>query len=525
MLALKILTGQQMGKVVPLKDGVSVLGRSPECDIIIANNNVSKKHASIEKRGNLIILKDLQSTNGSYINGVKIQESKAHVGDKLSFHDTVAEIVDQNAGGALAIFTPKNELVIPNETAAELALHIDDSDVIQPYDPPVEVFKKKTNHYFENTVLPGIYKLTELMDFQWVVGFFFILVVVCSTSLSVIPLLKILRSSIEESSMRNVQNIVQEVVSTNRDALFNNLLSAVDLDTVYQKTGVIQAYITDIRGEIIAPSRYAGKTPKIPAFHHGRKIADNKTFVEFINSKTILAVEAFKYYDPKRSVESTRYYAMVLYDVDTRMMDFNRTLSLFVQTLALSLIVALILYFFVSRLISYPLRVLNRQIDLYLRNNGDSQLETNLKFPILQKLYSNLNSALNRQTGSGSNGDSEEFYERDRNYEMQNIVELIGYPAVVIQAADEAITAFNPLFEEKTGLLNAQGMTVFQISDQSLKMSLRDLIDQIKINTDQIVTSELEFSGDNYELAMQAIYGGKDIAYYVVSFIPMEPED
>jgi pSer/pThr/pTyr-binding forkhead associated (FHA) protein len=50
VLALKILTGQQMGKVIQLKDGVSVLGRSPECDIIIANNNVSKKHASLEKK-------------------------------------------------------------------------------------------------------------------------------------------------------------------------------------------------------------------------------------------------------------------------------------------------------------------------------------------------------------------------------------------------------------------------------------------------------------------------------------------
>lgn len=520
MLALKILTGQQMGKVVPLKEGVSVLGRSPECDIIIANNNVSKKHASFEKKGELIILKDLKSTNGSYINGVKVQESKVHVGDKLSFHDTVTEVIDQNASGALALFSPKsNELALPTEVATELALHIDDSDVIQPYDPPVEVFKKKTNHYFENTVLPGIYKLTEFMDFQWVVGFFFILVVVCSTSLSVIPLLKILRSSIEESSLRNVQNIVKEIVTLNRDPLFNNLLSAIDLETAYQKTGVVQAYITDIRGEIISPSRYAGKTPKIPAFHQGRKIADNKSFVEFIDSKHILAVEAFKYYDPKRSIESTRYYAMVLYNVDTRMMDFNRTLSLFVQTLALSLIVALILYFFVSRLITYPLRVLNRQIDLFLRNNGDSQLETKLKFPILQKLYSNLNSALNRQASSGNSSDGEMVYERDRNFEMQNIVELIGYPAAVIRAIDETIGATNPRFEEVTGLIGAQGTSVFQISDQSLKMCLRDLIDQIKLNPDQIVTIELEFSGDNYDIALQSIYGSKEVAYYVVSFI------
>ena len=511
-----------MGKVILLKEGVSVLGRSPECDIIIANNNVSKKHASLEKKGELIILKDLKSTNGCYINGVKIQESKVHLGDKLSFHDTVAEVINPDAGGALALFQGKNELALPSDAVvADLALHIDDSDIIQPYDPPVEVFKKRTNHYFENTVLPGIYKLTEFMDFQWVVGFFFILVVVFSTSLSVIPLLKILRESIEESSLRNVQNIVKEVVTQNKDPLFKRLFSAVDLDSTIQKQGVEQVYITDLRGEIVAPARYSGKMPTAPGFHKARKIADNRTYISFIDSKNILAVEAFKYYDPKKSVETTRYYAMVLYNVDTRMMDFNRTLSLFVQTLALSLIVALILYFFVSRLISYPLRVLNRQVDLFLRDGSSGQLETNLKFPILQKLYSNLNSALNRQ--SGASDQSVEVYERDRNFEMQNIVELIGFPAVAIRANDESIAAFNSGFEEKTGLSSIQGTTVFNITDQSLKLSLRDLIDQIKLTPDQIVSNQLEFSGDNYELAMQAIHGSQDISYYIVSFIPEEP--
>ncbi len=520
MLALKILTGQQMGKVIHLKEGVSVLGRSPECDIIVANSNVSKKHASLERKGDLLILKDLKSTNGCYINGVKVQESKVYVGDKISFHDTVTEIIEEKKG-ALALFQKQNEIAITSDVTQDLALHIDDADLIQPYDPPVEQFKKKTNHYFENTVLPGIYKLTEYMDFQWVVGLFFILVVVISTSLSVIPLLKILRSSIEESSLRNVQNIVKDLVNQNRDPLFRQLYSAIDLDTTIQKTGVIQAYITDIRGEIIAPARYAGKTPELNAFHKGKKLADEGTFVEFINSKNILAVEAFKYYDPKKSIETTRYYAMVLYDVDTRMMDFNRTLSLFVQTLALSMIVAFILYFFVSRLISYPLRVLNRQIDLYLRT-GNPQLETKLKFPILIKLYSNLNSALNRQSTTGNS--NEEAYEHDRTQEIQNIVGMIGYAAMAIRASDEVVLSHNPSFEEVTSQRNIDGTTVFTISDQSLKKNLQELIEQIKVNPDVVVEDQLEFSGDKYKIALQAIYGTRGVSYYIVSLIPAGDE-
>lgn len=525
MLAIKILTGQQMGKVIPLREGISVIGRSPECDIILNSNNVSKKHAKIEKSGNVIILSDLRSTNGSFVNGVKVNQSKVNPGDRISLHDMILEVIKDgaSAGGGIVPYGGGggDNSLAPVDHNLALAPQLEEDDVIQPYDPPVEIIKKKTNRYFETVVMPGVYKLPEMLDFQWVIGGFFILMVVISTSLSIIPLLKILKTSIEEASRRNVYNLVSELTSQNREALYKRVYSAIDLDAIHRKKGVERAFITDIRGEIILPSRYAGKTPNYKNFHTGRKLAESGPYVDFVDSKHLIGVEAIKYYDTQKSIETTRYYGVILYNIDTRMMDSSRTLSLFVQTLAMSLVIALIMFFFVSRLISYPLRVLNRQIDQKLQT-GEQTLHSPLQFKALQKLYSNLNSALNRTTGGG---EQQQVFEYDRSHEMKNIVELIGFPALTIRAVDETVESYNAGFEEKTGVTNIRGVSVMEIKEQALKLSLQELIEKIKSTPDEVVTAELDFNGDPFELALQAIHGANGVAYYVISFIPMEIEE
>ena len=133
-----------------------------------------------------------------------------------------------------------------------------------------------------------------------------------------------------------------------------------------------------------------------------------------------------------------------------------------------------------------------------------------------------LNSALNRQNTSGDN--KEESYEYDRTQEIQNIVGMIGYAAMAIRASDEVVLSHNPRFEEVTGQRNIDGTTVFMISDQSLKKNLQDLIEQIKVNPDVVVEDQLDFSGDSYKIALQAIYGTKGVSYYVVSLIPVGDE-
>ena len=61
-------------KVVELRREETVIGRTGECDIPLPSKNVSRKHACVGFRNEEYHIKDLNSTNGVYVNGVKIEK-------------------------------------------------------------------------------------------------------------------------------------------------------------------------------------------------------------------------------------------------------------------------------------------------------------------------------------------------------------------------------------------------------------------------------------------------------------------
>ena len=62
------LTGEQKGEDFRIRDGQNILGSAPECDIVIRDNTVSAKHASLRYKDGKFILSDLDSSNGTFLN-------------------------------------------------------------------------------------------------------------------------------------------------------------------------------------------------------------------------------------------------------------------------------------------------------------------------------------------------------------------------------------------------------------------------------------------------------------------------
>ncbi len=67
MWIVRILSGPQAGKTFPLKEGKNKIGRSPQCDIQLTTNGVSKEHLEITLLGDKVIFTDLNSSNGSFL--------------------------------------------------------------------------------------------------------------------------------------------------------------------------------------------------------------------------------------------------------------------------------------------------------------------------------------------------------------------------------------------------------------------------------------------------------------------------
>jgi hypothetical protein len=60
-----------------------VLGRLPECAVVLNDPNVSRRHAEIRRRGSDVVVVDLGSTNGTRVNGVRVKEQLLNDGDEI----------------------------------------------------------------------------------------------------------------------------------------------------------------------------------------------------------------------------------------------------------------------------------------------------------------------------------------------------------------------------------------------------------------------------------------------------------
>lgn len=74
-LSLAVLQGQDSGRIFPIDKPRVVLGRG-DSDIVLNDAEVSRQHACIEVHGQRVVLKDLGSTNGTFMEDVKVSQSE-----------------------------------------------------------------------------------------------------------------------------------------------------------------------------------------------------------------------------------------------------------------------------------------------------------------------------------------------------------------------------------------------------------------------------------------------------------------
>ena len=79
----------QVIKDYPFPKGSITIGRRKENTIVFTNPEVSSSHARIDKIGPDYILTDLQSTNGTFVNGLKVLSQRLSHGDRISIGKNV----------------------------------------------------------------------------------------------------------------------------------------------------------------------------------------------------------------------------------------------------------------------------------------------------------------------------------------------------------------------------------------------------------------------------------------------------
>jgi pSer/pThr/pTyr-binding forkhead associated (FHA) protein len=92
--ALKFISGKYQGGEFPLRvDKEVVIGRSSELDMVLVEDMVSRKHAKITVASGKVTIQDLGSTNGTFVNGEKIKQTRLKEGDRILIGTSILKLV------------------------------------------------------------------------------------------------------------------------------------------------------------------------------------------------------------------------------------------------------------------------------------------------------------------------------------------------------------------------------------------------------------------------------------------------
>ena len=86
---LVVIYGLELGKKYNLNSASLVIGRSSKCDIQIDQESISRNHSKIVNTGKSILIRDLGSTNGTYVNDEPVDEYVLRDGDLIKIGRTI----------------------------------------------------------------------------------------------------------------------------------------------------------------------------------------------------------------------------------------------------------------------------------------------------------------------------------------------------------------------------------------------------------------------------------------------------
>ena len=84
-------------RTLVLHQGVLTFGRDADCDVVLDDPRVSRRHFRLRRDGDHLVVESLSRTNALWRNGTQVREAKVHPGDELRAGRTILRVVRRQA--------------------------------------------------------------------------------------------------------------------------------------------------------------------------------------------------------------------------------------------------------------------------------------------------------------------------------------------------------------------------------------------------------------------------------------------
>ena len=238
MYKLVAVAGKLRGNEFELQEGENTIGRGDSCGVVIPINGISKKHLSITVTNDVAYLKDLGSSNGTFVNGKIAKRITVRDKDKIALPDVILQVVH----------VKEKKIVIKKKvTTEEEEVHF-----LQPKSEPNNLADRLL-HIFKYKFMPIIHGVNQ--DYEWRVlfGIMLTIFVLANVTLTILPILQDSKKILLREVAKRGGQYADEISRTNFRALEQGKLDQVNTAFLDNDESIASYELFDLEGRIVMP--------------------------------------------------------------------------------------------------------------------------------------------------------------------------------------------------------------------------------------------------------------------------------
>lgn len=520
MYKLVVVAGKMRGEEFVLEEGENTLGRSEDCSVYFPVPGVSKKHLSITVSKDSAYIKDLGSSNGTFLNGKIIKRATAKTGDKIALPDSILQVV---------YVEEKKKIIHKKAQQAD-----DDDETEEEFysggEPPDHI-PGKIQHAFKYKFMPLLHGINE--EYEWRHLFAILLTVasLITITLTIIPVLRDNRTLLLEEIERRGIYYADEIARTNSRALEQKELNQIVVNFLDDKrTGVKSYELFDSEGRIYRPTEKLNEYIEDPFSIQTREWAMNanksseNVYTKSLDNGEIGIGRKITAYNPRLGSSETVGIVAFRFIPESLQLERVRAQRSYLESLVKSILVAVFLFAIVYYLTLRPIEEMRYQIEEALRGRRRN-LESKYLMGELSPLRNSINSLLQRLRELQDNDDSEfAEVESDEGYvaSLKEFMMGSGVPTVILDS-EKNIGHVSTDAEDITGIREnaSQGMNILDVSrEKGFAATLIELCDESANNGGTFQEGYYELGGNNFKICVTSLIGKDNFAKaFYVTFI------
>ena len=507
MYKLVVIAGPLRGKEFKLDEGSNLIGRDPECDVGVDIKGISKKHLTITVTGEFAYLKDLGSSNGTFLNGVLFKNGTIKSGDKIALPDAIFQVVH----------VQEKKIIIKKKLSGD-DNEQNEEDLFKGGQMPTSL-PEKVMHIFKYKVMNFIHGINEEYEWRILFGIILFIFSMLIISISIFPVLRSSKTIILEETKKRGRHFAEEVARINKNALARKRMDRIDTSFLDDEKEITYE-LMDLEGRIVNPlskrNTYTNDTFSLKAKEEMEKTGSSYVFDNDLGGGEIGLAQKIRAINTRTGGSEAVGMITIRFRPDAISHRNAKERVSYMEALSVSIFSCIIFYGFFYYLTIRPLEEMRFLIEEGIRGKIRN-VEGRYLMGELNNIKNSINTLLHKNRDlSKDSGDEFAEVESDESY-VQNLREIMvgsGVPAMVLNS-EKNLMNINTEAEDLCGIREntSQGMSLLDVSrEKGFAATVIELCDNSANKNGSSQDGVYEIAGNDHNIYVSSLMGKDNYA-------------